>query len=71
MCVAGSAARVERWVSNRTDMSGVAVVLAARYAPSVRLYPTGLESLVTCLWWWWGWDRWREEGDLQAWLMCV
>ncbi|KAK3392691.1 beta-lactamase/transpeptidase-like protein [Podospora didyma] len=39
---------IERWISNGTDMKTVAVVLAAGYtgvAPSVRLYPTGLETL--------------------------
>ncbi|KAK3355725.1 beta-lactamase/transpeptidase-like protein [Neurospora tetraspora] len=40
---------IENWVSNGTDMQYVAVVLAAGYAPvnpSIRLYPTGLETTV-------------------------
>ncbi|KAI2464940.1 beta-lactamase/transpeptidase-like protein [Annulohypoxylon bovei var. microspora] len=39
---------VERWVSNGTDMVAVAVRYTLNYdvtAPSVRLYPTGLESI--------------------------
>lgn len=39
---------VEGWVSNGTDMMTVAVVMQGGYAPvepSVRLYPTGLETV--------------------------
>lgn len=41
---------VEGWVSNGTDMQTVAVALSAGYAgvtPSIRLYPTGLETTAT------------------------
>ncbi|KAL0474855.1 beta-lactamase/transpeptidase-like protein [Neurospora intermedia] len=40
---------IENWVSNGTDMQYVATVLAAGYAPvnpSIRLYPTGLETVI-------------------------
>ncbi|KAK3309353.1 beta-lactamase/transpeptidase-like protein [Chaetomium strumarium] len=39
---------IEGWVSNGTDMQTVAVVLQGGYAPvnpSIRLYPTGLETV--------------------------
>lgn len=39
---------IEGWVSNGTDMQTTAVALAAGYAPvqgSIRLYPTGLETV--------------------------
>jgi len=39
---------VENWVSNMTDMQTIAVVMQGGYAPvapSVRLYPTGLETV--------------------------
>lgn len=39
---------IENWISNGTDMQAIAVVLAAGYAPvtpSIRLYPTGLETV--------------------------
>lgn len=39
---------IENWVSNGTDMQTIAVVLAAGYSPvqpSIRLYPTGLETV--------------------------
>ncbi|KAK3693322.1 beta-lactamase/transpeptidase-like protein [Podospora appendiculata] len=38
---------IENWVSNGTDMQGWSVVLQSGYAPvqpSIRLYPTGLET---------------------------
>jgi len=38
---------IENWISNGTDMQLISVVLAAGYqpvAPSIRLYPTGLET---------------------------
>lgn len=40
---------IENWVSNGTDMQYVSVVLAAGYSPvnpSIRLYPTGLETVI-------------------------
>ncbi|EGZ77047.1 beta-lactamase/transpeptidase-like protein [Neurospora tetrasperma FGSC 2509] len=40
---------IENWVSNGTDMQYMATVLAAGYAPvnpSIRLYPTGLETVI-------------------------
>ncbi|EGO52229.1 hypothetical protein NEUTE1DRAFT_56027 [Neurospora tetrasperma FGSC 2508] len=40
---------IEDWVSNGTDMQYMATVLAAGYAPvnpSIRLYPTGLETVI-------------------------
>ncbi|KAK1780630.1 beta-lactamase/transpeptidase-like protein [Copromyces sp. CBS 386.78] len=40
---------IENWVSNRTDMQYISVVLAAGYSPaspSIRLYPTGLETVI-------------------------
>jgi hypothetical protein len=39
---------VENWVSNGTDMQTIAVVMQGGYAPvspSIRLYPTGLETV--------------------------
>jgi hypothetical protein len=39
---------IENWVSNGTDMQTIAVVLAGGYTPvtpSIRLYPTGLETV--------------------------
>ncbi|KAK3985073.1 D-alanyl-D-alanine-carboxypeptidase/endopeptidase AmpH [Cladorrhinum sp. PSN332] len=39
---------IENWVSNGTDMQAVSVALAAGYTPvrgSIRLYPTGLETV--------------------------
>jgi hypothetical protein len=39
---------IENWVSNGTDMQTIAVVLQGGYAPvnpSIRLYPTGLETV--------------------------
>ncbi|KAK0735260.1 beta-lactamase/transpeptidase-like protein [Lasiosphaeria miniovina] len=39
---------IENWLSNGTDMQTTAVVLAAGYTgvqPSIRLYPTGLETV--------------------------
>ncbi|KAK3498710.1 beta-lactamase/transpeptidase-like protein [Neurospora crassa] len=40
---------IENWVSNGTDMQYMATVLASGYAPvipSIRLYPTGLETVI-------------------------
>lgn len=39
---------IENWISNGTDMQAVSVALAAGYTPvqgSIRLYPTGLETV--------------------------
>ncbi|KAK1752774.1 D-alanyl-D-alanine-carboxypeptidase/endopeptidase AmpH [Echria macrotheca] len=39
---------IENWISNGTDMQTISVVLAAGYQgvdPSIRLYPTGLETV--------------------------
>lgn len=40
---------IENWVSNGTDIQTISVVLAAGYSPvspSIRLYPTGLETAI-------------------------
>ncbi|KAK4223849.1 D-alanyl-D-alanine-carboxypeptidase/endopeptidase AmpH [Podospora fimiseda] len=40
---------IESWISNGTDMQAVSVALAAGYTPiqgSIRLYPTGLETVM-------------------------